>query len=177
MVSALIAGTVPSAYRAQALQLYPPGNTADEARSSYVQILTDRQFTSNVRRTARAVAPQQSEPVWRYFFTHRHAGAQGSFGSYHGIELFYVFNTWENAPNAHFTPDDTAVQAQMLQYWVNFARSGNPNGAGLAMWPQFDSSADCYLQIAAISDGSHCGLRTEKSDFWDLVSTPRSARL
>ncbi len=171
-VRALIAALVPVAYRDQALQLYPPGNTADEAKSSYVQILTDSQFTSLARRTARAVAPQQQDPVWRYFFSYRQSGALAQLGSYHGIELFYVFNTWENTPYAQaggFTADDAAVQAQTLQYWVNFARTGNPNGASLAAWPRFDSAADCYLEIKASPNGSQCRLRTEKSDLWDAV--------
>jgi para-nitrobenzyl esterase len=171
-VRALIAALVPAAYRDQALQLYPPGTTADEAKNSYVQILTDEQFTTLARRTARAVAPQQQEPVWRYFFSHRQSGALAQVGSYHGIELFYVFNTWENTPYAQaggFSTDDAAVQAQALQYWTNFARTGNPNGTGLAAWPRFDSAADCYLEIKASPNGSQCGLRTEKSDLWDEV--------
>jgi len=53
MVTALVAASVPAQYRAQALQLYPPGSTPDEAKVSYVQILTDAQFTSTVRRAAR----------------------------------------------------------------------------------------------------------------------------
>jgi len=171
-VRALIAAMVPWAYREQALQLYPPGTTADEAKNAYVQILTDAQFTSLARRTARAVAPQQQEPVWRYFFSHRHAGALAQVGSYHGIELFYVFNTWENTPYAQaggFSADDAAVQAQTLQYWVNFARTGNPNAGTLAAWPRFESAADCYLEIKASPNGSQCGLRTQKSDLWDSV--------
>ena len=87
-----------------------------------------------------------------------------------------MFNNWENAPyaqGAYFTADDAAVQAQTLQYWVNFARTGNPNGSSLVAWPLFASSPDCYLEITATPNGGQCGLRTEKSDFWDLISAQR----
>jgi para-nitrobenzyl esterase len=171
-VDLLIAAMVPAPYRDQARQLYPPGSTPEEAKHSYVQILTDAQFTSLTRRTARAVAAQQPDPVWRYLFSHRHAGVLQSRGAYHGIDLFYVFNTWESTPYAQggaFTPEDAAVQTQMLKRWVNFARTGNPNGRGLVTWPRFDGATDCYLEITATPNGSQCGLRTERSDLWDLV--------
>jgi hypothetical protein len=38
-------------------------------------------------------------------------------------------------------------------------------------WPQYQSAPDCYLEIKATPDGSACGLRTAKSDFWDAVSS------
>ncbi len=174
-VDALLTALVPAPYRAQALEFYPPGSTQDEAKKSYVQILTDSQFTSLTRRTARAVAPQQTDPVWRYFFSQQQSGALKSAGAYHGIELFYVFNTMENTTYAKagaFTPEDAAVQAQTLQYWVNFARTGNPNGTSLVSWPRFEAAADCYLEIAATPNGSQCGLRTQKSDLWDQARAP-----
>ncbi|NVN92778.1 MAG: carboxylesterase family protein [Desulfuromonadales bacterium] len=173
MVTSFIALTVPPALQDQAHLLYPSGNTAEEARKSYVQILTDSQFTAPVRRVARAVAPRSSSPVWRYFFTHHQAGGMAAYGSYHGIELFYVFNTWENSPFAAgplFTAGDQTVEDITLKYWVNFARTGDPNGAGLALWPHYQVSGDCYLEINPQPDGSQCGVRTDKSDFWDAVA-------
>jgi len=65
MVTALINTYVPSAYKALALQLYPPGANNTEARKSYVGILTDAQFTSITRRTAQCVSKNQAENVWR----------------------------------------------------------------------------------------------------------------
>ena len=169
MVSALAVATVPAGFVSQALALYPPGSNDAQARQSYVQLLTDAQFTSTVRRAARAVAASQAEPVRRYFVSYRQAPPLDAYGSYHGIELFYVFNTWEDTANS-FTADDAAMQRLMMGYWVNFANTGDPNGSGLVDWPVLGGSADCYLDISATPDGSRCGLRTAQSDFWDAVA-------
>jgi len=171
MVTALINSVVPSDFRSQALMLYPPGADQTQARQSYIGLLTDSQFTVNARRTAQCISQNQSEPVWRYFFTHKHTvQALKSFGSYHGMELFYVFNNWENATLGSgflFKPADDSLQKVMLSYWVNFAKTGNPNGSGHTSWPEFQSASDCYLEIKATPNGSQCGVRTEKSDLWD----------
>lgn len=57
----------------------------------------------------------------------------------------------------------------MLDYWVQFAETGNPNSAGQVAWSQFQSATDCYLEIKATPDGSHCGLRTAQSNLWDDI--------
>jgi para-nitrobenzyl esterase len=171
MVTALINTTFSPALRPQATILYPPGSNASEARKSYVGLLTDGQFTTPVRRTAQCISLNQTEPVWRYFFTYKHSiPILETLGSYHGMELFYIFNNWENAALGKgflFKPQDDSVQNAMLHYWVNFANSGNPNGSGLVSWPQYQSETDCYLEIKATPDGSQKGVRTVQSDLWD----------
>ena len=174
MVNALINAYVPVAYQSQALQLYPPGSTAEEARKSYVALLSDAQFNTSVRRTAQCISINQNEPVWRYFFTHRHTfSLLEPFGSYHGMELFYVFNNWENTilgSGVLFKPADDSVQKNMLAYWTNFASTGNPNAAGLVSWPKYNSETDCYLNIKATPDGSQTGIRTAECDLWDTIA-------
>lgn len=171
MVTALINATTPASLQAQATTLYPPGTTTTQARQSYVGILTDAQFTATTRRVAQCISANQTEPVWRYFFTHKHTVPQlANLGSYHGMELFYVFNTWENATlgsGSFFKPQDDSVQNAMLAYWVNFANTGNPNGSTLVTWPQYNGASDCYLEIKATPNGSQCGLRTTQSNLWD----------
>lgn len=171
MVTALISASVPGSLREEALNLYPPGNNSTVARESYVAILTDAQFTATARRTAQCIRGNQSEPVWRYFFTHKHTlPLLESLGSYHGMELFYIFNTWEDATLGSgilFKPQDDSVQRTMLNYWVNFANTGNPNGSGLVHWPEYKNSSDCYLEIKATPDGSKTGIRSAQSDLWD----------
>lgn len=171
MVNLLINSIVPSALQPTAHSLYPSGTTNEEARESYVAILTDSQFTATTRRTAQCVSVNQNEPVWRYFFTYKHSiPALVPYGSYHGMELFFVFNNWENATlgsGSLFTANDAAVQDAMLDYWVNFANTGNPNGSGLESWPQYNGVTDCYLEINQNPNGVQCGLRTLESNLWD----------
>jgi para-nitrobenzyl esterase len=35
----------------------------------------------------------------------------------------------------------------MQKYWTNFAKTGNPNGAGLPTWPTFDATSRAYVQF------------------------------
>lgn len=173
MVTALINASVPSSLQAQATTLYPPGSTTTQARQSYIGILTDAQFTATSRRTAQCVSLNQTQPVWRYFFSHKHTFTPLTpLGSYHGMELFYVFNNWENATAGSgplFKPQDDSVQKAMLSYWVNFANTGDPNGNGLGSWPQYNVTTDPYLEIKATPNGSQAGLRTAQTDLWDNV--------
>ncbi len=71
------------------------------------------------------------------------------YGAYHAGELPYMFG---NFTGDHFDPtepDETQrrVSRQMMRYWANFARSGNPNGDGedLPEWPEARSENTLYL--------------------------------
>ena len=172
MVTALINSIFPPGLQQDALSMYPPGNTNEEARKSYVQLLTDSQFTATSRRTAQCVSLNQNEPVFRYFFTHKQAGPLDIYGSYHGLELFYIFNNYENTNYAWgpwYTGADDSVQQMMLEYWTSFAKNGIPSAQNFEEWPAFLAEQDCYLEIKSSPDGSQCGLRTEKCDLWDAV--------
>ncbi len=175
MLQTFVQTTIPAPYRQQVLALYPPGTTNEQARASYVALVSDLQFTAPARRLADCVSKNQTEPVWRYFFTFSHTvPVLQPYGAYHGMELFYVFNTWENTllgSGPLFKPADDSVQRNMLRYWTHFARTGNPNAAGLVPWPPYktDGVSDCYLEIKATPDGSMCGVRAAQSDLWDQI--------
>lgn len=173
MLNLLVQTLIPVQYRSQVLALYPPGETNEQARNSYIGILTDSQFSLPVRRTAQCLSLNQDEPVWRYFLTfHQSVSQLEKYGSYHGIELLYLFNNWENTLVGKFfsTPQDDSLQNVLLNYWVNFAKTGNPNGADLENWPQYFSGEDCYLELNATPIGSNCGIRKEKLDLWEEIA-------
>ncbi len=152
------------------LALYPPGTgnaPTEQARDAYIQATTDAQFTCNARRILRAAQLSQTEPAWRYFFSHKLSGVSGTVdGSYHGLELFFVFGTLEDTSYApKITAGDTAVESALLGYWTRFAATGDPNGGGALAWPRYDAT-DPYLQIEPTLASSQA-LRADKCDAWD----------
>ena len=64
----------------------------------------------------------------------------------HGSEIAYLFGTL-SAHGQGYTELDTQIADQMRQYWVNFAASGDPNGANLPEWPAFTEPARLSLHI------------------------------
>ena len=93
-------------------------------------------------------------PVYLYRFSYVQAAMREQMraGAPHGGEIGYVFGTLAARPGSTLTPEDHAVSRLAQAYWVNFARSGDPNGAGLPAWPRHDPKKDVIFDFK--SDGS-----------------------
>jgi len=70
----------------------------------------------------------------------------------HGTEVAYLFGTLPVRGLAH-TELDYALSAQMAWDWVNFATTGDPNGAGLPEWPTYTEPKRLSLHIG--DEGIH----------------------
>lgn len=83
---------------------------------------------------------------WVYYFDRRRPGPGGAtLGAYHGAELPYVFNTHDEwLPT---TAADRQLTEAMMDYWVQFARSGDPNAAGRPHWPLHGDSGQGVLTL------------------------------
>lgn len=75
--------------------------------------------------------------IYTYLFMHPQPGAtQERYETFHSSELPYVFDNL-NESNRPWTAEDRKIEKTMSGYWVNFIKTGNPNGKGLPEWPAF----------------------------------------
>jgi para-nitrobenzyl esterase len=65
--------------------------------------------------------------------------------SYHTSDLAYLFDNDANGP---LKGEAAALGRKMRAYWLNFIKTGSPNGAGLAEWSQFKGENGAVLNLS-----------------------------
>jgi para-nitrobenzyl esterase len=89
-------------------------------------------------------------PSFLYRFLRSIPGkGESELGSFHSLELPYVFGAlrhpvWSWLPFAKL--DDT-LAAAIGSYWTNFAKTGDPNGGGLAQWRPYTRASEQYMEF------------------------------
>lgn len=154
------------------------GELSNEAKAAY-DPANDKEFDEIVTRfntdwvwgePARMVARKylsEDQPVYVFHFDYVPPSRQSRsrYGAWHGAEIEYVFNTLEETrQESGFTEQEKQLAKIMNTYWVNFAKTGNPNCEGLPEWPLYNTESEIILEIEPN------GIPVAKSD-------PRKARL
>ena len=122
------------------LDLYP----ATDARSLFAaknQLITDTWFVQNTRNMLVGMAKVSSKG-WQYHFSRR-APQAPMLGAFHGMEISYAFGNLD----ADASAEDQALSEAMTRYWVQFAKTGNPNVEGLPEWPAYEPDTDQHLEL------------------------------
>jgi para-nitrobenzyl esterase len=167
MKAFMFIGGVHQRYGSQAdalLKVYPAASD-EQAVSSFYSAYRDQAFGWEMRTWARLATKTGHQPTYMYYFSRRPPGPQSArLRAFHASEIAYVFGTfvwpfpWEDT--------DRKLSDAMTSYWVNFAATGNPNGANLLKWPSYNAKDDQALefgdQISVRSEVNKAGL-----DFFD----------
>jgi para-nitrobenzyl esterase len=108
------------------------------------RFLTALWFTEPARFLARAMTANGA-PVYRYHFTRAPESFwMAGMGAYHGVEIPYAFgNVAKDGPSE----TDLRLSETITSYWIRFAAEGNPNAAGLPVWPAYDRRSEPYLEL------------------------------
>ena len=129
-------------WSAEAKAAYDPDGSTDLA--TLLAWANDDFGQAEPARFAADAFAANGSPVYLYRFSYVQSSMRQLLraGAPHGGEIAYVFGTLSGGRGGAPTPEDLAVSRIAQGYWVNFARTGDPNGAGLPTWPRHVAGKD-----------------------------------
>jgi para-nitrobenzyl esterase len=77
----------------------------------------------------------------------------------HFSEVSYLFNT-----GLSFTPNQQQLSSTMVQYWTQFAKTGNPNVEGAPSWPLYTGAGGTFESLVSPSNPPSPPNPTTESD-------------
>ncbi|XP_069802324.1 fatty acyl-CoA hydrolase precursor, medium chain-like [Dendropsophus ebraccatus] len=142
-----------------------------EIRNVFTDVVGDLLFVIPALKAAK-YHRDSGNPTYFYEFQHRPSIFKDSRPDFvkadHVDEIFFVmggpFLESDILPTEDFTEEEKILSKTVMKYWANFARTGNPNGPGLAHWPQYGQDEE-YLEID-IKQRAAKQLKAEKYEFW-----------
>ena len=155
--AAALPGAVASAFGANAARAMRAYGIADGGTGSpdpllgtaAAQFSTDTTFRCGAVQIAQVSAARGAR-TWQYQFEQFVPGRE-ALGAAHSFEVPYIFGTLSTTgySAANYAAADRRLSALMTHYWANFAKTGDPNGAGLPKWPAYTSAGTHYVRFSS----------------------------
>jgi para-nitrobenzyl esterase len=127
------------------LQLYPAASDADAKVAQNASARDTARVSTYLWALDRGKTAKT--PAYTYFWSHVLPGPDaGTYGAFHTSEVPYALNALAMSDRP-FTAADRQIADTMSSYWANFAKTGNPNGAGLPRWPAVAEQPGTTMEI------------------------------
>jgi para-nitrobenzyl esterase len=139
------------------LKVYAP-KTTDEVLQAATDLASARFISLGTWKWTELHTRTGGRPVYRYLYTRvrpRYLGMPGQAlpappegapapppprGAAHSAEIQYALGNLDLDPRYAWEPDDRKVSATLQGYFVNFVKTGDPNGPGLPQWPRYEAA-------------------------------------
>ena len=133
-------------YADEVMALYPV-QTDEGVKAAMDRLVTQMGFAASARFTAECME-EVGAPAYLYLFSQVPPDARAqALGSFHGLEILYVFGTLDKVGAQGLTDADYALSEAMMTYWSDFAKSGDPNGQGVPYWPACTRETNQYQEL------------------------------
>jgi len=121
-----------------------PAHSDKDVPAVFRTMDTDFDFGFGARLLAIEMA-RIHQPAFLYHFTYVGAGEFASLGAFHSEESMFLskkyWTTWIHRPY------DKALSNAIIGYWVQFAKTGNPNTSLLPKWPAYQPNTDLCQEL------------------------------
>jgi para-nitrobenzyl esterase len=146
--------------------------TPADARETFVRAATDLEMIAPARWAAQAMHGMKSK-AYLYEVTWAFPSQGGQqLGAFHGTDPLLMFDSF---PVPRDAAGDALAEA-LRDYWIQFARMGDPNIQGLPKWPPYDAATASYLELGAkIRPGAR--LHQDAFALVDRLYTTRLSRI
>jgi para-nitrobenzyl esterase len=134
------------------LKLYP-GETEAQVKESAGDYGGDSFIALGTWRWLELHRKTSKAPVYRYRFDLRALPSKYHSGTFafHSDEIEYVFGTLDTRPEATWRSEDRKLSEEVMSYWTNFAKTGDPNGPGLPVWPKYGKNDELIYLDSTIT--------------------------
>lgn len=152
-----------------------PANTDTIAAASAETLVGDLRVSEQSWEWMQLQRQTGRSPVYGYQFNYH---SEYSPMPIHGADISFVFGTLMPqmlAPEAVPDARDREVSGQLMSYWVNFARNGDPNGTGLPRWPAYQGDGSSVMLITDLT--TVAAPETDSARFRFLRSFRKNGRM
>ena len=96
---------------------------------------------------------QSNKPAYAYMFGRQLPGDEN--GAFHSSDLWYVFHSFRHSWRP-FSAGDEALSLQMVDYWTNFTKFGDPNGESGETWTPCTAETPEFMILDANENEKIC---------------------
>ena len=140
------------------------GDAQESTKKAAQQMLSDSIFAWEMRTWAQLNAARElASFLYVFSYAPPVPGFERNLGAYHAGEIAYAFKNG----NELWNDEDRTLADVIHRFWVNFAKTGDPNGEGLPAWPRYETEADVAMDLK-VEAAALPKYRVDKLDAWEM---------